>query len=229
MTQKKRAVVLLSGGIDSSTCLALASSEGYDCYAMSVRYGQRNVLELEAARRVADSLSVSRHLVVDLSMNWITGSALTADIEVPRGTEGQVASPVGEVPVTYVPARNTIFLGLGAAWAEDLETDHLFIGVNQVDYSGYPDCRPRFIESMQRTIQLGTKRTDFNIHTPLVDLTKAQIIRTGVELGLDYALTWSCYAPRGGRACGQCDSCVQRRKGFREAGASDPTLYSNDG
>ncbi len=140
--KKKRAVVLLSGGIDSSTCLALASSAGYDCYAMSVRYGQRNVLELEAARRVASSFSVTRHLVVDLSMDWITGSALTSDLEVPMGTEEQAGALRGEVPVTYVPARNTIFLGLGAAWAEDLETDHLYIGVNQVDYSGYPDCRP---------------------------------------------------------------------------------------
>jgi 7-cyano-7-deazaguanine synthase len=222
----QRAVILLSGGVDSSTCLALATSDGYACHALSIAYGQRNKLELASARRVASALAVQRHEVLPFDLGWIGGSALTAAIDVPKSDDGLTAAGGEGVPVTYVPARNSIFLTVAAAWAEALGTDHLFIGVNQIDYSGYPDCRPAFIAAMQAALRLGTQRPNLTIHTPLVDLTKAEIILKGDALGLDYGLTWSCYDPVGELACGRCDSCVHRRRGFMEAGIADPTPYA---
>ena len=243
----KHAVVLLSGGVDSSTCLALARSQGFACHALTVRYGQRNSPELEAAQAVARSLSAAEHRLVELDLSWIGGSALTSALPVPKSNDVQRAGDgrrgsAPEVPITYVPARNSLFLCLGAAWAEVLGTPHLFIGVNQIDYSGYPDCRPAFVEAMQRALRLGTRSGDLVIHTPLVDLGKAEILRRGAALGLDYGLTWSCYDPqlppegrwaaadsdsaRAARACGRCDACLHRRKGFVEAGLTDPTIYA---
>ena len=221
-----RAVCLLSGGLDSSTCLALARRDGFACYALSFDYGQRHRVELEAAARVAESLGVAQHLVVPIDLRVFGASALTSDIAVPKGrTPDEMA---GEIPVTYVPARNTIFLSLALAWAEVLESSDIFIGVNALDYSGYPDCRPEFIEAYERMANLATKsgvegRTRIKIHTPLIRLSKAEIVKLGRELGLDFRLTHSCYDPGpGGRPCGQCDSCVLRRKGFEEAGMEDP-------
>jgi 7-cyano-7-deazaguanine synthase len=223
-------VVLLSGGVDSSTSLALARSEGYACHALSVRYGQRNALELEAASRVARALGAVEHRVAELPLGWVGASALTSDdLAVPKSGDG--LAPAGGVasaiPITYVPARNSIFLALAAAWCDALGCDHLFIGVNRVDYSGYPDCRPEFLAAMQAALRLGTRRAELTIHAPLVDLTKGEIVRRGHALGLDYALTWSCYDPQGGAACGRCDSCVHRRRGFLEAGLPDPTRYAD--
>jgi len=220
------AVVLLSGGVDSSTCLAIARSEGFSCHALSVDYSQRNAIELESARRVARSLGAAAHQVIRLDLGWIGGSALTAALEVPKSDDGVTPAPADGIPVTYVPARNSVLLALGAAWAEALGTDHLFIGVNRVDFSGYPDCRPEFVSAMEIALRQGTKRGSLVIHAPLLDLSKGQIIRRGLELGLDYGLTWSCYDPQHGRACGLCDSCIHRRKGFAEAGAPDPTPYA---
>ncbi|PIY48762.1 MAG: 7-cyano-7-deazaguanine synthase QueC [Armatimonadetes bacterium CG_4_10_14_3_um_filter_59_10] len=221
------AVVLLSGGVDSSTCLAMAAVD-HRCHALTLHYGQRNHLELESARRVAVTLGAA-HQVLELPLDWLGGSALLGvnGPHVPLSVDGVHPSrpPASGVPVTYVPARNSIFLALGAAWAESLGTPHLFIGVNRVDYSGYPDCRPVFVEAMQRALRLGTSAADLQIHTPLIDLTKGEIIRRGSALGLDYALTWSCYDPQDGRACGLCDSCIHRKKGFTEAGVPDPTPY----
>lgn len=217
---------MLSGGVDSSTCLAIATNEGYACHALSIAYGQRNERELASARRVASALAVQRHEVLPFDLGWIGGSALTAAIAVPKSDDGLVPAGGEGVPVTYVPARNSIFLTVATAWAEALGTDHLFIGVNQIDYSGYPDCRPAFIAAMQTALRLGTQRPELTIHTPLVDLTKAEIIRKGDALGLDYGLTWSCYDPVGELACGRCDSCVHRRRGFIEAGVADPTPYA---
>jgi 7-cyano-7-deazaguanine synthase len=221
------AVVLLSGGVDSSTCLALARAEGYLCRALTIRYGQRNALELEAAARVATSLGAVEHRVAELALDWIGASALTDPaLEVPRSHDGVTPGGGGGVPITYVPARNTLFLTLGAAWADALGADHLFIGANQIDYSGYPDCRPEFIAALEAALRLGTRRSQLRIHAPLMNLTKAEILLRGSALGLDYGLTWSCYDPSpGGRACGRCDSCVHRRNGFRAAGLPDPTRY----
>ncbi len=226
-----KAVVLLSGGLDSATCLAIARAEGFAPYALSFSYGQRHASELEAARRVARSLGVAAHHVADIDLRAIGGSALTADIAVPKATTVDGIGG-GEIPVTYVPARNTVFLSFALAWAEVLGARDLFIGVNALDYSGYPDCRPEFLEAFERVANLGTKAgvegERFRIHAPLVHLTKAQIIRRGVELGVEYGLTRSCYDPDPrGRACGGCDSCLLRRKGFREAGVEDPTKYAN--
>ena len=221
-----RAVCLLSGGLDSSTCLALARRDGFSCYALSFDYGQRHRVELEAAARVAKSLGAAQHLLVPVDLRVFGASALTSDIAVPKGREPDEMS--GEIPVTYVPARNTIFLSLALAWAEVLESSDIFIGVNALDYSGYPDCRPEFIEAYERLANLATKsgvegRTRIKIHTPLIRLSKAEIVKLGRELGLDFRLTHSCYDPdRCGRPCGQCDSCVLRRKGFEEAGIEDP-------
>jgi len=232
---EKAAVVLLSGGVDSSTCLAIARGEGYRCHALTVRYGQRNSPELEAAGAVARALKAAEHRVVELDLSWVGGSALTGALPVPKSsgtTKASDGKPGADIPVTYVPARNSLFLGLGAAWAEVLGTPHLFIGVNQIDYSGYPDCRPDFVEAMQRALRLGTRRADLTIHTPLIQLRKAEILRRGASLGLDYGLTWSCYDPQPGgpgqgfRACGGCDSCLHRRKGFADAGLPDPTPYA---
>jgi 7-cyano-7-deazaguanine synthase len=220
-----KAVCLLSGGLDSSTCLALARREGYASYALSFDYGQRHKIELEAARRVAASIGVERHLVVSIGLDAFGGSALTGDIAVPKA-RSTVEMSRG-IPVTYVPARNTIFLSFALAWAEVLESSDVFIGVNALDYSGYPDCRPEYIEAYERMANLATRagvegRTHLKIHTPLMRLTKAEIVKLGHELGLDFGLTFSCYDPGAdGRPCGQCDACLLRRKGFQEAGIED--------
>ncbi|HXA96919.1 MAG TPA: 7-cyano-7-deazaguanine synthase QueC [Candidatus Dormibacteraeota bacterium] len=223
---RPRAVVLLSGGLDSTTACAVAHTEGFECHALSFDYGQRHDRELEAARRVAAALGVKEHLVLRLDLRAIGGSALTADIPVPKGRS---LEPGGEgIPVTYVPARNTIFLSHALAWAEVLESQDIFVGVNALDYSGYPDCRPEYIEAFERMANLATKagvegRSRLRIHAPLIHLSKAQIIRRGIELGVDFALTWSCYEPQpDGRACGLCDSCLLRHKGFAEVGLLDP-------
>jgi 7-cyano-7-deazaguanine synthase len=220
-----KAVCLLSGGLDSSTCLALARREGFECYALSFDYGQRHRIELEAARRVAASLGARRHIVASIGLDAFGGSALTSRTEVPKGRSTE---EMGHgIPVTYVPARNTIFLSLALAWAEVLESSHIFIGVNALDYSGYPDCRPEFIEAYTRMANLATKagvegRTRLEIRTPLLHLTKGEIVKLASELGLDWSLTFSCYDPQpSGRACGQCDACLLRRKGFEEAGVED--------
>ncbi|MEJ2059164.1 MAG: 7-cyano-7-deazaguanine synthase QueC [Gammaproteobacteria bacterium] len=219
-----RAVVLLSGGLDSATTLAIAKREGYACYALSFRYGQRHDAELLAAARLAAGMDAVEHKVVGLDLSAIGGSALTdAAIAVPE-------SPSEGIPVTYVPARNTVFLAVALGWAEVLDAHDLFIGVNAVDYSGYPDCRPEFIRAFEQVANLGTKAgvsgEHFHIHTPLIDLTKAEIIRRGTALGVDYASTVSCYQADGdGRACGRCDACRLRAQGFADAGIPDPTRY----
>jgi len=218
-----RAVVLLSGGLDSYTAAAIAKADGFALCALTVHYGQRHVREIEAARRVSDALGVEARLELDLDLRAIGGSALTAGADVPHGRD--LAAP--GIPVTYVPARNTIFLSLALAWAEVLKARDLVIGVNALDYSGYPDCRPEFIRAFEQVAALGTRAGveggAFRIHTPLIDLSKAQIIRRGVELGLDYKLTHSCYDPLpDGSPCRTCDSCVLRARGFAEAGIADP-------
>jgi 7-cyano-7-deazaguanine synthase len=221
-----RAVCLLSGGLDSSTTLALARRDGFTCYALSFDYGQRHRIELEAAARVARSLGVVQHLVIPIDLRVFGGSALTSDLAVPKGRLPNEMT--AEIPVTYVPARNTVFLSLALAWAEVLGSSDIFIGVNALDYSGYPDCRPEYIEAYERLANLATKagvegHTHIKIHTPLIRFSKAEIVRLGSELGLDFSLTHSCYDPdANGRPCGQCDSCVLRRKGFEEAGITDP-------
>jgi 7-cyano-7-deazaguanine synthase len=228
--EKKNAVVLLSGGLDSTTALAIALAEGHAVYAMSFRYGQRHSVELESARRVAEAMGVARHLVVDIDLRAIGGSALTDEIAVPKSRSSEEMT--AGIPVTYVPARNTIFLSLALSWAEVLGAADIFIGVNALDYSGYPDCRPEYIEAFERMANLATKagvegRTRLKVHTPLIAMTKAEIIRTGLALGVDYSLTHSCYDPTAeGLACGRCDSCLLRRKGFTEAGARDPLAYA---
>ena len=223
------AVVLLSGGLDSATALAIARSEGFDPAAISFRYGQRHAIELDAARAVAASQLVRRHIIVDIDLAQFGGSALTADIAVPKKTS---AEDIGsDIPVTYVPARNTVFLSLALAWAEALGTGDIFLGVNALDYSGYPDCRPEYIAAFERMANLATKggvekTIPVAIHTPLISLTKGQIIRRGLDLGVDYSLTRSCYDPdSSGIACGRCDSCLLRLKGFAENGVKDPIAY----
>jgi 7-cyano-7-deazaguanine synthase len=220
----RKAVVLLSGGLDSATVLAIARAQGFDCYALSLDYGQRHHAELAAAGRVAGALGVSEHKVLPLSLDAIGGSALTdRSIDVPEaGGEG--------IPVTYVPARNTVFLALALGWAEVLGATDLFVGVNAVDYSGYPDCRPAFIEAFERLANLATKvgveGGQFKVHAPLIEMSKAEIIQAGVGLGVDYALTVSCYqADEEGVACGVCDSCRLRAQGFQAVGVTDPTRY----
>jgi 7-cyano-7-deazaguanine synthase len=230
-TNPKKAVVLLSGGLDSSTVLAIARSQGYALYALSFSYGQRHVIELEAARRIAASIGVQDHRIAAIDLRVFGGSALTADIAVPKGRDADQMSH--GIPITYVPARNTIFLSFALAWAEVLGSSDIFIGVNALDYSGYPDCRPEFIAAFEKMANLATKagvegRQALRIHTPLIDLTKAQIVRRGLELGVDYGLTCSCYDPSpSGEPCGQCDSCLLRQKGFRENGIQDPLPYRN--
>jgi 7-cyano-7-deazaguanine synthase len=224
-----RAVVLLSGGLDSATTLAIARSEGYTAYALSFRYGQRHQLELQAAANVARQLGAAGHVITDIDLRQFGGSALTADIAVPKDRSHEDMAT--GIPITYVPARNTIFLAFALAYAEVLEAADVFIGVNAIDYSGYPDCRPEYIAAFERMANLATRagvegHTRLKIHTPLIDLTKAQIIRRGLELGVDYALTRSCYDPDAqGRSCGRCDSCQIRLKGFAAAGAADPIPY----
>jgi len=221
----EKAVCLLSGGLDSATCLALARRDGYRCYALSFDYGQRHKVELEAAARVAAALGAERHIVAKIGLDAFGGSALTAPIDVPKGrSAGEMGAGI---PVTYVPARNTIFLSFALAWAEVLESSHIFIGVNALDYSGYPDCRPEFIEAYERMANLATKaavegRTRVKIHTPLLQLSKAGIVKLGAALGLNFGLTMSCYDPGpNGAPCGHCDACLLRRKGFDEAGIED--------
>jgi 7-cyano-7-deazaguanine synthase len=222
----KRAVVLLSGGLDSATVLAIARSEGYKCHALSFDYGQRHVWELEAAKRVAAALGAAEHRIAQIDLRVFGGSALTAEIDVPKGRATDEMSH--GIPVTYVPARNTIFLSFALAWAEVLGAGDIFIGVNALDYSGYPDCRPEFIAAYEQMANLATKagvegRQHLQIHTPLIALSKAQIIARGIELGVDYGLTSSCYDPSpAGETCGECDSCRLREKGFRENGLEDP-------
>jgi len=228
MSESRRAVVLLSGGLDSTTTLAMAKAEGFELYALSFRYGQRHVVELEAARNVATQMGVARHIIVDIDLRQFGGSALTDDLVVPKN-RSSAAMSMG-IPVTYVPARNTVFLSLALAWSETLEAFDIFIGVNALDYSGYPDCRPEFIEAYERMARLATKaavegRRRVKIHTPLIQLTKAEIIARGLSLGVNYARTSSCYDPSPlGEPCGTCDSCVLRAKGFAEAKTSDPLL-----
>lgn len=225
----KRAVVLLSGGLDSATVLAIARSLDYDLYALSFSYGQRHRSELKAAELVAKSIGVVLHRTTTIDLRAFGGSALTGDIAVPKGRDADQMSH--GIPITYVPARNTIFLSFALAWAEVLGSSDVFIGVNALDYSGYPDCRPEYIAAFEKMANLATKagvegRQKLKIHTPLIALTKAQIIRKGIELGVDYSLTSSCYDPSpAGAPCGQCDSCLLRQKGFRENGINDPLVY----
>jgi 7-cyano-7-deazaguanine synthase len=227
----KPAVVLLSGGIDSTTTLAIALAEGYEAYALSFEYGQRHQIETETARRVADSLGAKEHRIARIDLRVFGGSALTDDVDVPKKrSETEIAHGI---PVTYVPARNTIFLAYALAWAELISAADIFLGVNAIDYSGYPDCRPEFIEAFQTLANLATKTgvegTRFHIHTPLIKFSKAEIIRKAVELGVDLSLTHSCYDPSAeGLACGQCDSCLLRLKGFREAKIKDPIRYAKE-
>jgi 7-cyano-7-deazaguanine synthase len=224
----KKAVVLLSGGLDSTTCLALARRDGFEPVCLSIAYGQRHAVELERARVVAKAMGVVDHRTVSLDLRAIGGSALTADLPVPKHDD--VAQVKAEIPVTYVPARNTVFLGLALGLAEVVGSTDLYIGVNAVDYSGYPDCRPEFIRAFEALANLATKAgvegARFTIHAPLSGMTKAEIIRAGVAAGVDYGLTHSCYDPTpDGLACGRCDSCLLRRKGFLDAGVADPTRY----
>lgn len=227
--ESKKAVILLSGGIDSATTLAIAKKKGFDVYALSFRYGQRHVVELRAAQRIAKKLSVKKHLILDIDLRKIGGSALTDDIAVPKNRNVDEINK--EIPVTYVPARNTIFLSYALAWAEVLKAKDIFIGVNVLDYSGYPDCRPEYIAAYQKMANLATKsgmedKNKIKIHTPLIRMSKAQIIRKGRELGVNYGLTHSCYDPAvSGAACGRCDSCLLRLKGFRDAGLKDSVKY----
>jgi 7-cyano-7-deazaguanine synthase len=229
MSKKKRAVVLSSGGIDSTTAMAIARLEDYEIYSLSFRYGQRHAVELEAARRVAKALGAEQHMVIDVDLAKIGGSALTDDIQVPKSRTEQ--DMLKEIPVTYVPARNTIFLSYALALAEVIRATDIFIGVNAIDYSGYPDCRPEYIVAFEHMANLATKagvegKTQITIRAPLIHMTKAEIIQKGIELGIDYSITLSCYDPSPeGRACGQCDSCILRKKGFSKAGISDPTPY----
>jgi 7-cyano-7-deazaguanine synthase len=225
----KRAVVLVSGGLDSATALAIARRDGFEICALSFDYGQRHAFELEAARKVCKAAGVARHVVCNLDLRSFGGSALTADIPVPK--DRPEAEMSAGIPVTYVPARNTIFLSIAVGWAETLAAFDIFLGVNAIDYSGYPDCRPEFIAAFERVANLGTKAgvegaAEWKIHTPLIQMTKAEIIRTGVALGVDYSLTHSCYDPdAASRPCGRCDSCMLRLKGFAEAGLRDPLSY----
>ncbi len=228
MAEAKNAVVLLSGGLDSTTVLAIAKSQGYRCHALTMQYGQRHAIEIEAARVIAAKMGVARHIVMPIELRQFGGSALTSDLAVPKDRPLEEMSH--GIPVTYVPARNTIFLSFALAWAETLGAVDLFVGVNALDYSGYPDCRPEYIEAFERLANLATKvgveGARFKIHTPLIDMTKADIVKRGLELGVDFGLTTSCYDPApDGKACGRCDSCQLRLKGFAENQTSDPRDY----
>jgi len=226
---KRKAVVLLSGGLDSTTVLAIAVQQAFEIYALSFRYGQRHSFELEAAQRIASSYGVARHVIFDVDLSQFGGSALTDDIDVPKNRPAESMTDV--IPVTYVPARNTVFLSLALAWAETLGAQDVFIGVNALDYSGYPDCRPEYIKAFSQMADLATKagvegRQHLTIHTPLIHLSKAEIVRRGRELGVDYSLTSTCYDPASdGRPCGECDACQLRIKGFQENGLRDPLSY----
>jgi 7-cyano-7-deazaguanine synthase len=233
MIRDPRAVVLLSGGLDSSTVAHIVKHRGFDVYALSFRYGQRHEFELEAARRVAKRVGALSHEVVNIDLRVFGGSALTGDIQVPKGRAAEdIASGI---PVTYVPARNTIFLSFAMGWAEVLQSSDVFIGVNAIDYSGYPDCRPEFIAAFQQMARLATKvsvegTTTLTIHAPLMQMNKADIIRRGLELGVDYSLTHTCYDPDvQGQACGGCDACLLRLRGFADVGVPDPVAYQTEG
>ncbi|CAN5171650.1 7-cyano-7-deazaguanine synthase QueC [soil metagenome] len=224
----RKAVILLSGGLDSATCLAIAKAENFDCHALTVFYQQRHTAELACARNVAEAIGTSRHITIEIDLRKFGGSALTDDIDVPKGRT--LAEMADDIPITYVPARNTIFLSYALAWAEVLGAHDIFIGVNALDYSGYPDCRPEFIEAYERMANLATRAgvegNRITIHTPLLRLTKAEIIKLGISLGVDYSLTSTCYDPGpNGEACGECDACLLRLKGFAEAGVKDPVAY----
>jgi 7-cyano-7-deazaguanine synthase len=222
------AVVLLSGGLDSTTALAVAKSRGFDCYALTVRYGQLHEVELEAARRVAAAQRVAAHQIVAVDLASLAASALTRkDVAVPKDRSlAEIGAP-GDVPSTYVPARNTVLMSLALAWAESIGARDLFLGVNVLDASGYPDCRPAFVAAFEALANVATRAGGFRVHAPLIELTKADIIRLGIGLGVDYAITHSCYDPGvDGGACGRCDACALRRKGFVEAGLTDPTRYA---
>lgn len=217
-----RAVILLSGGLDSATCLAIAQSQGFESYCLTIQYGQRHHIELDAARKIANKFQVHEHKILPVDLTLFGGSALTDNIEVPKD------SPTTDIPVTYVPARNTVMLSLALAYAETRQANDIFVGVNAVDYSGYPDCRPEFISAFQNLAQVATKAgvegNSLTIHAPLIQMTKPEIIRTGLELGVDYGMTHSCYDPTNGRPCEHCDSCLIRIKAFAELGMTDPAL-----
>ena len=226
---KMKAVVLVSGGLDSTTCLAIAREQGFDLYALTLNYGQRHDHELNSAKMIVDFFNIHDHSIIDIDLAQFGGSALTDQIDVPKKRD---FSDMDEIPVTYVPARNTVFLSLALAWAEVLGSFDIFIGVNALDYSGYPDCRPEYISSFEKTANLATKAgvsgSSFKIHTPLIDMTKSEIIKVGLDLGVDYSLTSSCYDPdQEGNPCGLCDACYLRLKGFKETGITDPLNYSN--
>jgi 7-cyano-7-deazaguanine synthase len=229
---EKKAVVLLSGGLDSTTTLAIARSEGFEAYALTFRYGQRHEVEIEAARRVAEALGAAEHVLVDFDLRRFGGSALTSDVDVPK--DRPLDSMAEGIPVTYVPARNTIFLSFALAWAEVLGSSNIFIGVNALDYSGYPDCRPEYLTAYEQMARLATRtgvegQQDLHIHAPLLHLSKAEIIRRGLELGIDYGLTLTCYDPSSdGKSCGHCDACLLRMKGFAENGMLDPVSYQSE-
>lgn len=228
MTDKKKAVVLLSGGLDSTTVLAIAKSQGFEPCALSFRYGQRHDGEIESAKKVAKQFGVTKHIIADIDLRIFGGSALTTDIEVPKGHN---LEDIGEgIPITYVPARNTIFLSYALAFAETLPATDIFIGVNALDYSGYPDCRPEYVEAFEKMANLATKAgvegNHIRIHSPLLHLTKAEIIKKGLELGVDYSITRTCYDPSpNGESCGHCDACLLRMRGFQENGLTDPAPY----
>ncbi len=229
MSSANRAVVLLSGGLDSTTTLAIARESGFDTYAMTFRYGQRHEAEIEAARRVATAFGAVEHVIVDFDLRLFGGSALTSNVAVPKGRS--IEAMAKGIPVTYVPARNTIFLSFGLAWAEVLGAEDIFIGVNALDYSGYPDCRPEYVDAYSRMANLATRAgvegsQRLKIHTPLISLSKAEIIEAGLRLGVDYSVTSTCYDPgTRGEACGECDACLLRLKGFHENGLTDPAPY----
>ena len=229
LQKKQKAVILSSGGLDSTTVMYLLKNQGYAIYSLSFNYGQRHKYELNAAKKLANIIGAAKHLVLNIELNKIGGSALTDNIDVPKADKNPGHD--NAIPVTYVPARNTIFLSYALAWAEVIGASHIFIGVNALDYSGYPDCRPEYIKAYEKMARLATKTgvegtTKIKIVTPLIDLSKAEIIKKGIALGIDYSLTHSCYAPSiDGKACGRCESCVLRKKGFLEAGVKDPTIY----
>ncbi len=226
---KKKAVILLSGGLDSTTCLAIAKKENFDLFALTINYGQRHKYELKSSKEIASLYCVSKHSIIDINLAKFGGSALTDDIEVPKN---RTETEISNIPITYVPARNTVFLSIALAWAESLKAYNIFIGVNSVDYSGYPDCRPKFIKSFEETANLATKvgveGKKIVIHTPLIDLTKKEIIELGLSLGVNYGLTSTCYDPnKSGNPCGSCDACLLRLKGFQSASEKDPLSYSS--
>ena len=226
----KKAVILLSGGLDSATTLAIAQNDGFTPYGLTFSYGQRHQFEIGASQKIAEACNLINHIITEIDLRAFGGSALTDDIDVPKDRSENTMS--GSIPVTYVPARNTIFLSFALAWAEVLQSNDIFLGVNSMDYSGYPDCRPEYIQSFQSMANLATKAgvegtQSITIHTPLISMTKEEIIRKGLELGVDYSLTHSCYDPdKAGNACGRCDSCRIRLKGFQEAGTADPINYT---